>query len=349
MQETRNRGATAAGAGSRPLAGARGWLITDGKAGHEAQCLGLAEALGVEVHWKRVAPSGLWKTLAPWVPVSPRERFGLPQSAFAPPWPTIALAAGRTTIPYVRALKRRAGLKTFTVVLLDPRTGAGTADLVWVPMHDTLRGANVIATPTSPHRFSEQRLAEIRAQSDEAISALPEPRVGILIGGPNASYRYTEPVVARLIACVRSLAELGASLMITTSRRTPAEVAAALEEVARTSPSIFWRDGGESKANPYPQILANAQAFLVTADSINMTGEAAATGHPIYVFEPEGGAAKFRGFHEALRARGVTRGAPEKFREIGHWTYEPLSSAETIAREIERRWLRRKSMLGGLV
>jgi mitochondrial fission protein ELM1 len=80
-----------------------------------------------------------------------------------------------------------------------------------------------------------------------------------------------------------------------------------------------------------------------------MTGEAAATGHPIYVFEPEGGAAKFRGFHEVLRARGVTRRAPEKFDEIGHWTYEPLSSAETIAREIERRWLRRKSMLGGLV
>ena len=88
--------------------------------------------------------------------------------------------------------------------------------------------------------------------------------------------------------------------------------------------------------------------FLVTADSVNMAGEAAATGRPIYIFEPEGGAAKFDAFHAALRERGVTRPAPERFTEIGTWTYPPLDAAQTIADEIKVRWKRRKAMLAGL-
>ena len=38
-----------------------------------------------------------------------------------------------------------------------------------------------------------------------------------------------------------------------------------------------------------PSFLAHADAFVVTADSVNMAGEAAATGKPIYIFEPSGG------------------------------------------------------------
>ncbi len=81
---------------SRPptLAGARAWIISDGKAGHEALTRGVAEALGVAIEWKRIAPSGIWKALAPWGPVAPGERFGQPGSAFAPPWPDIALRCG---------------------------------------------------------------------------------------------------------------------------------------------------------------------------------------------------------------------------------------------------------------
>lgn len=340
-QATDSIGRGAAG----PLAGARGWIISDGKAGHEAMCRGVAEALGLAVEWKRVAPRGLWKALAPWGPVAPGERFGAPGTLFSPPWPEIALAAGRTTTPYMRALKKRAGFKTYTVILMDPRTGPRTADLFWVPEHDARRGPNVIATLTAPHVFSPERLVALRAAPDHAIAALRMPRVAVLVGGPNERYRYSEPVIARLAALVRSLADLGAGVMLTVSRRTPPELVAALDAALAGADAIFWKGEG---ANPYPQFLAHADAFLVTADSINMAGEAAATGRPIYIFEPEGGAAKFDAFHAALRAQGVTRPAPDRFTEIGQWTYPPLYAARTIADEIALRWQRRKSMLSGL-
>jgi uncharacterized protein len=328
-----------------PLAGASAWIISDGKAGHEAMCLGVAEALGLAVEWKRVAPSGIWRTLAPWAPVAPRERFGEPGTLFAPPWPQIALAAGRTTTPYIRALKRKAGLKTYTVILMDPKTGPGTADLFWVPEHDTRRGANVIATLTAPHRFSPAKLAALRAAPDPDIAALRTPRVAVLVGGPNERYRYPAPVVEHLADLVRSLADLGAGLMITTSRRTPPDLVAAIQNAIAGRDAIFWNGEGP---NPYPQFIAHADAFLVTADSVNMAGEAAVTGRPIYIFEPPGGAEKFTAFHKRLRGEGVARIAPDKFETLGTWSYPPLYAADRIAAEVEVRWQRRKTMLGGL-
>ncbi len=327
------------------LAGAPAWILSDGKAGHEALSRGVAAALGVAVEVKRVAPQGLWKALAPWAPVAPRERFGQPGSLFAPPWPAIVIAAGRTTMPYLRALRRRAGPKTYAVVLMDPKIAPAAADLFWVPEHDARRGWNVVTTLTAPHPLSPARLAEIRAEHAPEIAGLPEPRVAVLVGGPNDRYLYPPAVCARLAACVRSLADLGVGLMITASRRTPPELVAALDEAIRGTGALFWKGDGP---NPYPQFLAHADAFLVTADSVNMTGEAAATGRPIYVFTPDGGAEKFRAFHADLRASGITRPAPEHFTSLGRWSYPPRDAAAVIAHEIETRWQRRRATLAGL-
>ena len=55
---------------SRRLENQTAWIFSDGKAGHEAQCLGVVEALGLEAEIKRVSPSGIAKWAAPWGPVA---------------------------------------------------------------------------------------------------------------------------------------------------------------------------------------------------------------------------------------------------------------------------------------
>ena len=212
------------------VAGRRGWIISDGKAGHEAQARGVAEALGLAIEVKRVAPRAPWSLLSPWGPVAPSEQLGSPASQFHPPWPDFAFAIGRLTIPYIRKLKQMAGLATYTVILLDPKVSAKTADLFWVPEHDKLRGPNVITTLTAPHTFSAARLAELRTRVPVEIAALPTPRVAVLLGGPNGDYQYTPPRVAHLASALQSLGALRAGLMITPSRRTPADVVGFLRE-----------------------------------------------------------------------------------------------------------------------
>jgi mitochondrial fission protein ELM1 len=105
----------------------------------------------------------------------------------------------------------------------------------------------------------------------------------------------------------------------------------------------FWSGEGD---NPYPQFLAHADALVAPADSVNMVGEACATGKPVYVFEPEGGSAKFARYHAALRRHGATRPLPERVERLQTWSYTPLNTAETIAAEIARRWLQRRNVLG---
>ena len=153
---------------------------------------GVAEALGLDATLKRVAPAGVFRLASPWAPVAPKEKFGTPGSLFAPPWPDVAFATGRLTTPYIRALKRKAGLHTFTVVLQDPKTGPGTADLIWVPQHDRRRGPNVITTLTAPHSFSATRFADLRSHVPPEIAALPGPRFAVILGGKNGVYKFTD-------------------------------------------------------------------------------------------------------------------------------------------------------------
>ncbi len=327
---------------NRPLAGASCWIISEAKAGMDAQTEGLAQALGLDYRLKRVANTGLKKWTAPWGRVPRRIAFGTPGSDFAPPWPQVAIATGRAAIPYVRELKRRAGARVFTVVLLDPQVSNSVADLIWVPAHDRRRGSNVVTSLTSPHRFSPQRLAQLRESLPPEIAALPAPRIAVLLGGKNGVYRFSADDDRRLARGLASLAVLGASFLITTSRRTHRQLRDVADEATRDAPRIFWEGGGD---NPYPQFLAHADAFLVTADSVNMTGECCATGRPVLVFTPSGGKPKFARFHQALQEAGATRAMPDAIEALPAWSYPPIDSTAALAREIETRWLRRQAWL----
>lgn len=330
----------------RPLAGASAWIITDGKTGMDVQARGVADALGLVYEMKQVAPSGIWRMTAPWGPVSPAEKFGSAGSAFAPPWPRVAIATGRASIPYIRRLRRLAGAGTYTVVLQDPKTGPGTADLIWVPEHDRRRGANVMTTLTAPHSFTARRLAQLRATTPPEIAGLPGPRVAVILGGKNGVYRFSEGDDDRFREALRSIGALGASFMITPSRRSHQRLVRAADDATRDRPRILWDMTG---TNPYPQFLAHADALVVTADSVNMTGEACATGRPVWVFHPSGGSSKFRRFHEALQSYGATRPLPDGVMTLESGSYKPLDAADLIAREVERRWKKRSAALSGLM
>lgn len=332
------QGAAATGS-ARPLAGLRAWLVTDGKAGHEAQAEGVAVALGVAYDWVRVDPRGIARLLAPWGPAARTFKPG-------PPWPAVVIGIGRTAIPALRAVRRRAGPATFAVALQDPRTGAGTADLVWVPEHDRLRAGNVVTTLTPPNRFTADLLAGLRAGADAAVDALPAPRVMLAIGGTSKVWRFTLEDAVRLGASITAFGRQGASFLVTPSRRTPPPVAEAVAAAVAGFPHIVWRGEGD---NPYARFLARADAIVVTADSVSMTGEACSAGRPVYVFRPSGGSDKFRRFHDALTAIGATRAlAPETPLDLA-WGGSPLRSADVIAREIEARYASRARHLGRLM
>ncbi|MDX3809091.1 mitochondrial fission ELM1 family protein [Bosea thiooxidans] len=316
------------------------WVLTDGKAGDELQCLGVAERLGIEPEIRRVAPRKPFAWLMPRGPIDPREAPDRARSPIRPPFPDIAIASGRRAVAYLRAVKKASNGRTFTAFLKDPRTGSGAADLIWVAEHDRLRGDNVLVTTTSPHRLTPEKLAAARAAPPASIAALATPRVAVLVGGDSRHHRFTPADNELLASQLDALAASGAQLMGSPSRRTSPALSAAVAEVFARRGGWWWDGRGD---NPYLALLANADAVVVTADSTNMVGEAAATGVPILVFEPQGGHAKIA----TLIASLTRQGAVHPFRgQLDGERYQPIDSTPIIADAIREGWLRHRAALG---
>jgi mitochondrial fission protein ELM1 len=138
--------------------------------------------------------------------------------------------------------------------------------------------------------------------------------------------------VLRLASGLRRVAEdSGAGLAVTPSRRTGADNVATIRAALAGASCEIWDETGD---NPYLGYLALADAIVVTSDSVNMVSEACATGKPVHVFHLPGGSRKFRRFHRAFEAAGLTRPFAGR---LESWSYEPPRETERVAALIRVR------------
>lgn len=311
--------------------GLRCWVVSDGTPGMENQALGIAQALGLAPEIKRIAPRFPWRFLPPPLWLWPlRATTG---DALEPPWPDILIATGRPTIAPALAIKARNAGRTFAIQIQNPGLLRPRFDVVVAPLHDRIAGDNVIATRGSLHGITPERLAEAARRFAPRLAHLKRPIVAVLVGGDNKVYRLTPDLTRRLCGELRMLAEkFGAGLAVTPSRRTGAANEAILREMLKPLGAEVWDGTGE---NPYLGYLALADAVVVTGDSVNMVSEACATGQPVYVFDLEGGSAKFRRFHALLRASGLTRPFEGT---LASWRSEPPDDTRRAAEAIKARY-----------
>jgi mitochondrial fission protein ELM1 len=294
------------------------WVLHDGKAGMASQAMGLAEATGFPFIEKSLTVRAPWAYLPPqlWLaPLAAVSDGGLP---LRPPWPDLVIGCGRNTAAPALAIRRASGCRTIAAQIQDPRLGRGAFDLMIVPEHDGLRGPRVVTSKGALNRVTPEKLAAAQTRFPE-LAALPRPIFGVLIGGSNRSFRLTLDrlgAIADMIAV--SLRETGGAAVVTPSRRTGAAGVTLLRERLQGLSAVVWDMTGD---NPYYAYLAVADAFLVTADSVSMISEAAATGKPVHVIELDGGDAKFTRFHRAMQEAGITRPFAGR---IESWRYQPL-------------------------
>ena len=307
------------------------WVVHDGKIGMANQVIGLAEAVGFPFAEKRLAIRAPWRHLAPQLWLQPLAALGPEGDRLLPPWPDLLIGCGRLAVAPALAAKRASGNRVFWVQVQDPRFGRRDIDLMVVPEHDPARGDNVFRTLGAVHRVTAPLLVEGARRFAPLLAALPRPLVAVLIGGDNRVYRLTEARFAAFADQLAALARQGFGLAITPSRRTGAAAEQLLRERLAGLPAIIWDGNGD---NPYFGLLGLADAVLVTADSVSMVSEAAATGKPVHIVDLDGGSAKFARFHAAMQAAGITRpfsGAIES------WRYAPPDDTARAGAEIRRR------------
>jgi len=294
------------------------WVLHDGKAGMASQSLGLAEAAGFPFIEKSLAVRPPWAYLPPQLWLAPLAAVSDGGLKLRPPWPDLTIGCGRNTAAPVLAIRRASGGRTIAAQIQDPGVGRNEFDLMVVPEHDRLRGPCVITTKGALHRVTPEKLAAASLRFPE-LAALPRPILGVLIGGSNRAYRLTLDRLGQFAdAIAASLRATGGSVVLTPSRRTGEAGLTLLRERLKGLPAAIWDMTGD---NPYYAYLAIADAFLVTADTVSMISEAAATGKPVHILGLSGGDAKFARFHAAMQDAGITRPFTD---HIESWDYAPL-------------------------
>jgi mitochondrial fission protein ELM1 len=307
------------------------WVVTEGIAGTENQCIGVAEALGIVPVVKRIKLRFPWKQLSPWLRLGHGKALAAGSDPIAPPWPDIALVSGRKAVGVGLDIKARSGGKTLLVQIQDPKLPARLFDLVVAPQHDDIRADNVLVTTAGLHRVTPEKLVAARQDWACKLAALPAPRVAVMIGGNSRAHRMTAAAAEKLADGLQKLAAEGAGLMVTASRRT-GEANAALLRAKITGKNVFFWDGqGE---NPYFAFLALADYIIVTEDSVSMASEAISTGKPVYIAALEGGARRLDNFHRLLREQGYTRPFDGT---LAAWSYDPPRDTEKVAAWIAQK------------
>lgn len=309
------------------------WAVTDGRAGNLRQALSLMVALGHEAarNWT-LAPRMPWSWVAPRRLPGARHAFGHDFARALSTPPALAVGCGRQAALATRLL-RDSGARV--VQILDPRLDPAHWDLVIAPEHDGLSGHNVLTLLGSLNPVDDAWLAAGRS-GFPLLAELPRPRIAVLLGGSSRHARFDRAafeVLSHALSTV--LAREGGSVLATVSRRTPAEVTAALRTRMGEGGwhGTAWT-GGNAEANPYPGLLAWADRIICTPDSVNMVSEACATRAPVFVFNPGHTTGRPRQFLDALLARGRIRPVDKN---LARFDCEPLRETSRIAAQVRER------------
>jgi mitochondrial fission protein ELM1 len=152
------------------------------------------------------------------------------------------------------------------------------------------------------------------------------PRFAVLIGGKSkrqdiSAKRARE--ISDSLATVQR--ETGGTLLVTLSRRTSEEAKLQFRTWLAPHCAVFYEGEG---VNPYFALLGTADHIFVTADSVNMATEAAATGKPVHVLAVDGTAGKLERFHKSLMRRGCARPFVGK---LETWSYPSLLETDRVA------------------
>lgn len=220
-------------------------------------------------------------------------------------------------------------------------------DLIWAPRHDgvarhLVESGLVVETLTAPSAVTLAAMSDAAERLSRVLPLVSPPVVGVLVGGPSRSHRFGGAEADELAAGLGAFARAHeASLLVTTSRRTPPGTAAAIRQ-ALPEDRHFIHDAGAGEIPPeglapgdvYAGILGLADVIVATNDSVAMMSEAAATAKPLYGWRLPGGKARFDRFYDGLIDHGALRWFDGGLRS---WNYPPLDAAGTIADAIKAR------------
>jgi mitochondrial fission protein ELM1 len=268
------------------------WILLSHAPGDNDQCLALAEALHrptviKHVDWPIASHKqdrAIVRDLLMATDDGARRRRAIGLHA---PWPSLVICSGRRTGRVAFWIKRQSGGRTRVVSIGRARRPIASYDLLVAPPQFALpERSNVINLPLP---LTRRRIANDDHPAAGAgrsnIVPVPKPWFTILLGGEVKQFETSKQALIDVARRAQAAADLhGGSVVVTTSRRTPPSLLAALEGVL-DRPHIHRWSSATDEANPYEVLLRQSAALFVTADSASMILDGCGSGTPTFVIE----------------------------------------------------------------
>ena len=273
--------------GNRPGTGSNPpvtWVVLGDKPGDNAQVEAIEQALPWPCEHRHI------QVLEPFVFGKPkvgptlyhidRER----SDPLTPPWPDLILTSGRRPANVALWIREQSGGHSRIVVIGKPSSMPANYDLVIYSAENQfppLPNVQGISLPLM--RVDETDVAAAATAWESRFAELPRPLIAFLIGGPTGPYIFNTVATRRLLETIRRvIGETGGTAYITTSRRTPPAMVAALRENLPAGARLFtW--SADATENPYRGLLGLADGFVVTGDSISMMVEVVRLRKPLAI------------------------------------------------------------------
>lgn len=255
------------------------WVLQGHRKGDNAQALELARLLGWPFEKKQLVytPAHALPNLLLGASLVSRDRQK--SDPLTAPWPSAVIAVGKRTVPIALWIKKRSGGATRLIHIGRPRATLASFDLViTTPQYGLPHAKNVYELPLPLVPPIDLEGADAAAWAQK-FAVMPRPWTGVMVGGNRYPSVLAKADIKRLM---QELGELEGSALISTSPRTGAAVA---QMRAHVGPRTYLHDWSGSGPNPHQAILALADRFIVTSDSVSMIAEAVATGKPVEVFK----------------------------------------------------------------
>jgi hypothetical protein len=263
------------------------WLLIGDKPGDNAQAKALADALDLPYAVRRVLPKPEWVLGKPRFAPS-LDHLDLARSdPLEPPWPDLVLTIGRRPAAAALWVQDQSGGRTRIVLIGRPKRWAERFALIVAPSQFKIppRG-NLVQLDLPLMRADKAAVAAAGEAWRDRLASLSRPLTAVFVGGATKPFRFDAEAAGDLLRGLERVRarDGGGSLYVSTSRRTRPEVVAALERaLPERTPLYRWSaDGGGE--NPYLGLLAHADRFVVTGDSVSMMVEVASLGKPLAIF-----------------------------------------------------------------
>lgn len=193
----------------------------------------------------------------------------------------LILSAGSSPAPYNLALSHV--WRCVCATVMTPSViGTEFFDFAVVPEHDRpANGTNIFVTVGSPNSVDKNVLKKEAERLLAEYPSFARKKWSLLIGGDDSNYVIDAEWIRGEAGRVLKAAEKeGASVYITTSRRTSKEAEAALAKLVEASSAArYILYASKSDFNPIPAMLGFSDEVFCTDDSVNMVSETVTGGH----------------------------------------------------------------------